>query len=62
MGVYDTMLEELTRRTGHRLEVEPFGDDEDGSGHWSVFDVTVGDSLGEGATGLEALESAMENT
>lgn len=61
LGDYDAMIAELTRRTGHHLEVEHFGDDELGTGHWAVFDVTVGDSLGEGATGKEALESALEH-
>lgn len=60
LGDYDAMIAELTRRTGHELEVEHFGDDELGTGHWTVFDVTVGDALSEGESARDALEAALE--
>lgn len=60
LGDHDAMIAELTRRTGHELEIEHFGDDELGTGHWAVFDVTVGDALSEGESARDALEAALE--
>jgi hypothetical protein len=54
LGPYET-LAELTRRSGHEFELLH-------AAHgWFVWDETVGDAAGEGATREEALESAMEN-
>lgn len=54
LGAYET-LAALTRRSGHEYELlsAAFG--------WFVWDATVGDAAGEGATREEALCSALEN-
>lgn len=44
----------LEQRTGHELEMR--GDE----GHYYLFDWSVGDAAGEGATREEAIEAALE--
>jgi len=53
LGAYEA-LAELTRRSGDQFELLH------GSFGWFVWNSTVGDAAGEGATREEALEAALE--